>query len=398
MSIEVAAVLPRHGGAVATDSYPVVSVFSGAGGLDLGTEDAGGRIRVAVEPDPHCVETLHTNRRFFPEAAIIDKRIEDVTTDELLETARLRPGEAALLIGGPPCQPFSKSGYWLSDRRRGTADPRAYLVEEYVRVLRGVQPEAFVFENVPSLLHPAHADVFQGILAGARAAGYAVNWWRLHAAEFGVPQTRPRVVVAGLRGSTEPAAPQPSHWWREVDRRPGLRSPETAGRWISELGPGDIEEPEEVVVGRWADHLREIPPGWNYKWHTEWAGHPSPTWITEKMFWTFLLKLSPRRPSWTVQANPGPWTGPFHWDGRRLRTPELAALQTFPTTYRFGGGRRARIRQTGNAVPPLLASKVVATLLTQIAGEPVRRGRKLRYRLSDDHPFDEEAHHRGSHW
>ena len=380
--------------------YPIVSVFSGAGGLDLGAEDAGGRVRVAVEPDQLCAQTLHANRRFFPESTPLERRIEGLSIDELLASARLRTGDAALLIGGPPCQPFSKSGYWLGERRPGLADPRAELVDEYVRVLRGVRPAGFVLENVPSLVHPAHADVFEGILEGARSAGYAVSWWRLHAAEFGVPQTRPRVVVAGLRGAHPPTPPRPSHWWREADRTRvrGLKAPETAGRWIAHLDKEPYWEPEEAIRGRWAAHLLEVPPGWNYKWHTEWAGHPDPTWVTEKMFWTFLLKLSPNRPSWTIQASPGPWTGPFHWSNRRLRTQELAALQTFPPTYAFAGARRARIRQIGNAVPPLLASKVIASLLRDITGGPVRRGTKLRYKLSDGFPFDDVAHHRGAHW
>jgi DNA (cytosine-5)-methyltransferase 1 len=78
-------------------------------------------------------------------------------------------------------------------------------------------------------------------------------------------------------------------------------------------------EPEEVVAGRWAKQLREIPPGWNYKYLTAWAGHKNPLFDAETRFWHFLLKLHPDKPSWTVPANPGPWVGPFHWDSRRLR-------------------------------------------------------------------------------
>jgi DNA (cytosine-5)-methyltransferase 1 len=105
--------------------------------------------------------------------------------------------------------------------------------------------------------------------------------------------------------------------------------------------------------------LAEVPPGWNYKWHTAWAGHPRPSFVTETRFWNFLLKLSPELPSWTINASPGPWTGPFHWSTRRLRTPELGALQTFPRGYKFAGPRRERVRQIGNAVPCRLAEHVM---------------------------------------
>jgi DNA (cytosine-5)-methyltransferase 1 len=88
----------------------------------------------------------------------------------------------------------------------------------------------------------------------------------------------------------------------------------------------------------------------------------------ETRFWTFLLKLSPSLPSWTIQANPGPWVGPFHWSSRRLRTVELAALQTFPRGYNFAGKRRDVVRQIGNAVPPLLAQRMIEPLLKALSG------------------------------
>ena len=125
-------------------------------------------------------------------------------------------------------------------------------------------------------------------------------------------------------------------------------------------------EPEEVISGRWAQHLAEIPPGWNYKALTEWAGHKNPSFVTETRFWNFLLKLSPDRPSSTIAASPGPWTGPFHWTNRRLRTPELAALQGFPRGYKFEGPRRERIRQLGNAVPVPLAEVMIRSLIESL--------------------------------
>lgn len=373
---------------------PVMSLFSGAGGLDLGAEDAGASVRVLVEPDANCVGTLRANRRYFPEAEILAKPLQDVTTDELLAIAGLRRGEAALLVGGPPCQPFSKSGYWLGERRLGMTDPRAALLDEYVRVLRQARPEGFILENVPSLTHPAHRAAFDATVEQLAGEGYAVTWWRLNAADYGVPQSRVRIFIAGLRGRTPPTKPVRTHRWsrKEIDDPAGLAlmPAETAGRWLRGLRDADAE-PGENPVGRWAEHLRAIPPGGNYKFHTSWAGHKRPTFVTETMFWTFLLKLSPLRPSWTIQASAGPWTGPFHWDSRRLRVPELAALQCFPADFVFEGSRRAVRRQIGNAVPSLLSSAVMSSVLGQILGRSAIPGQRLSFDLADEYLGTEDG-------
>src|SRR5439155_25013396 len=145
-----------------------------------------------------------------------------------------------------------------------------------------------------------------------------------------------------------------------------LKRAVTAGEVLTPFADHSCFEPEEVVEGRWAKHLRSVPPGWNYKAHTAWGGHPRPTFETETRFWNFLLKLHPDLPSWTINANPGPWVGPFHWDSRRLRSPELAALQGFPHGYRFAGSRRERVRQIGNAAPPPLAAPMIRAVLASV--------------------------------
>ena len=98
----------------------------------------------------------------------------------------------------------------------------------------------------------------------------------------------------------------------------------------------------------------------NYKALTAWAGHPKPLFEAETRFWNFLLKLSPEMPSWTIASQPGPWTGPFHWENRRLTTDELAAIQGFPKGFQFFGSRRERVRQIGNAVPPAFVASVAS--------------------------------------
>ena len=124
-------------------------------------------------------------------------------------------------------------------------------------------------------------------------------------------------------------------------------------------GPEYFEEYEVMKNGTYYNDLCEVPPGENYKALTAWAGYPNPKFVADKRFWNFLLKLSPDVPSWTITAQPGPWVGPFHWDNRRLRVPEIAAIQTFPPNYKFYGTRRSIQMQIGNAVPCLMGKAMI---------------------------------------
>jgi DNA (cytosine-5)-methyltransferase 1 len=121
-------------------------------------------------------------------------------------------------------------------------------------------------------------------------------------------------------------------------------------------------EPEEVHRGQWATLLPQVPPGENYLHFTAKRGHPAPIFEWRSRYWSFLLKLHPNRPSPTIQAQPGPSVGPFHWENRRLRVLELKRLFTFPDHFEFVGSRASVQAQIGNAVPPLLAERVAAAL------------------------------------
>jgi DNA (cytosine-5)-methyltransferase 1 len=108
--------------------------------------------------------------------------------------------------------------------------------------------------------------------------------------------------------------------------------------------------------------LPGVPPGDNYLFYTERRGHPDPQFAWRGKYWSFLLKLSPDRPSPTIQAQPGPYIGPFHWDSRRLRVAEIKKLFTYPPHFELVGTRSSAQSQLGNSVPPLLAEKVVRAL------------------------------------
>ena len=123
----------------------IISLFSGAGGFDIGMADAGFETAVLVEIDPSCCDTLRAN---LPDVPVIEGDIREVTTKIILKTANLKPLEASLVIGGPPCQSFSLAG-----KREGLNDSRGMLVMEFARVVAEALPVAFVMENVRGMVN-----------------------------------------------------------------------------------------------------------------------------------------------------------------------------------------------------------------------------------------------------
>jgi DNA (cytosine-5)-methyltransferase 1 len=347
-----------------------IELFAGAGGMGLGLELAGVDVAGVVELDATACRTLRAN--LSPLTHVVESDIRVVDGKELRKACGVEASELLVVSGGAPCQPFSKAAYWTepgdeSRYRQARAkgenavkpaepvqarpDDRRDLVQEFLRIVEESHADAFLFENVPSITHPRYSEHLHRFLEIAHGVGFETTSFIANAAEYGVPQLRNRFFCLGVRAS-KPTRPCPTH---NLKGEGGLPRAMTASEAFSGLDAGVSLEPEvQINSGRWAEHLKEIPPGWNYKWHTAWAGHPNPTFVTETRFWSFLLKLHPDQPSWTVAASPGPWTGPFHWESRRLTTAELAALQGFPSGYAFCGTRRDRVRQIGNAAPPPL--------------------------------------------
>ena len=178
----------------------VISLFSGAGGLDIGFENAGFKVVVCVEVDPSCCDTLRTNK---PDLAIINKSITNVTGEEILQTGHLEYGEAALVIGGPPCQSFSLAGL-----RKGLDDERGRLLFEFVRIVRETLPKAFVLENVRGLTNWDHGQAMKLLIDELKKPiehdgttyQYTISTPQvLNAVDYGVPQSRERLIIVGNR-------------------------------------------------------------------------------------------------------------------------------------------------------------------------------------------------------
>jgi DNA (cytosine-5)-methyltransferase 1 len=359
-----------------------ISLFSGAGGLDLGLEDAGWDVLAQVEMDRGCAGTLelgNANRR--TPVAVLPHPIEEVPPGQMRAQLGLRRGQLALLAGGPPCQPFTTSGLRraLTDRRASSAFP-AYL--DYVREFA---PRALLIENVDGMLSAAlrhrplvergndhralDVDERKGsflhwLVHELADLGYSVSWGVIEAADHGVPQLRQRAILMGVIGDEPCFLPDPIRGQPGqapfLTLRDGLRD-------VTEIGPVQPLSARKRAVyalvrpgGNWRelpDELRRETMGAAYKAE----GGKSGWW----------RRLSWDLPAPTILGMPDhSSTALVHPDVVRcLSVNECAALQTFPVGTRFAGGSRSQYQQIGNAVPPRLASRLGAHLSRFLDGE-----------------------------
>jgi DNA (cytosine-5)-methyltransferase 1 len=341
----------------------VISLFSGALGLDLGLEKAGFRIAVALESNPFAVATIRKNR---PDVPVIDRPIETVTTAEILKAAGLKPGEPLIVSGGPSCQIFSTAGH-----RRSLGDPRGNLFEHFVRVVRESRPRFFLMENVRGLLsaavthrplgqrgpgypqlapHEELGSAFATVTTQLKGLGYYVLFDMLNAADFGVPQVRHRLVFIGSRDGESIAMPQPTH--SEYGEN-GLKRWCTLGDAIRKL---DERKPEFYCFAPARErYLRKVPPGGNWRdlpvaSQKKALGRAFVSWGGRCGFF--------RRLSWT-EPSPALTTRPdskatslcHPTELRPLTVGEYAKVQQFPRSWMFDGSVRQKYQQVGNAVP-----------------------------------------------
>ncbi|WP_026842802.1 DNA cytosine methyltransferase [Citrifermentans bremense] len=356
-----------------------ISLFTGIGGLDFGFEAAGFSTAVAVEMDAVACRELRRNRDW----PLLADDIHKFSSQQILDTGGLVPGEADVLIGGPPCQPFSKSGYWAGGDAARLSDPRSSTLEAYLRVLRDCRPKTFLLENVHGLAFKGKDEGLKFLLEGIQSInkGLGTNYIpyckKLNAAEYGVPQSRERVFLIGSRDGKPFRFPERTHCTTDdvegIDS--GLMAYKTAWDALGDL-PADAGGDELRVKGKWGELLPSIPEGNNYLWHTgRGGGMPLFGWRTR--YWSFLLKLKKDQPSWTIQAQPGPAIGPFHWRNRMLSGRELCRLQTFPDNITFGCSRSEVQKLVGNAVPSLLAEVLALEIKRQLLGVPADAALKL---------------------
>lgn len=359
------------------DTQTVVSLFSGGGGLDLGLELAGFETRAAVEWEAYACRTLRQNaaaRMPLPTGAhylaaceVIERSVRDVTGEELLAAARLRRGEATLLVGGPPCVTFSVAG-----KREGLQADMGRLFEDYVRLLEDVQPAGLIFENVKGLINAVdeageRGGAFRRIHAALKAAGYALTWRVVNAADYGVPQYRERVIILGLRGDRSPTFPEPTHYdplrpwplgavapWRDV--RSALAGLPPAARFDEEPAVANH------VARRHGDKILR-------SFAATLPGKRNAAYKRDRLRWDRPAKVI------RAQGKPKPdGSGQRHSshqslhpdEHRQLTVRECARIQTFPDWYVFPDTFANGYRIVGDAVPVELARVLGEAMLHEL--------------------------------
>lgn len=342
-----------------------ICFFSGAGGLDIGSQLAGAKVISSMDFDKDSVATLKSNN-YFRHTDHFHKDIKEMSASDYSDIIKKNNTDKLILLGGPPCQPFSKAGYWKKhENRLGSEDPRN-MIGQYLRMIEELKPDGFVLENVESLLHPKNIEAVQKLEEAILKLGYNHIKYRANSADFGVPQKRKRVFFIASKNKIVGEPVKTHGTEKEIIVDKNLQPYERVIDWIAKYDSFKYSDGYDSTEGKYHEDLLAVPPGQNYIALTEKRGYPNPKFIAGKRYWSFLLKLHPNLPSWTIISSPGHWEGPFHWTGRRLRLKELAAIQTFPEDYNFVGSRRSIQKQIGNAVPPLMGKAIVEFLIKNL--------------------------------
>jgi DNA (cytosine-5)-methyltransferase 1 len=331
-----------------------LSLFSGAGGLDIGFHDIGFDIIECVEIERKFCDTLDKNtgeNKYFANGHINCIDIREYHPQDL--------PPIDFIIGGPPCQTFSAAGR-RANGVLGTTDARGVLFREYVRLLDELQPVGFLFENVYGIIGAQNGEAWKEILSEFSKVGYKLYYRILDTADYGVPQHRERLIIVGLKAGKF-SFPRPTH---------GPDSTNSALYYSAKqaIATAHLEEHEKLtgISGRYGHLLNDIPPGLNYSFYTEEMGHPQPVFAWRSKFSDFLYKADPNTPVRTIKAQGGQYTGPFHWDNRPFSISEHKRLQTLPDAYELSGNRTTQIHQIGNSVPPQMARMLAIAIRRQI--------------------------------
>lgn len=333
----------------------VLSLFSGCGGLDLGFKKAGYHTVLATDVWNVACDTLKLNNMADE---VICGDIRNLDFNKYSNTIDV-------VIGGPPCPPYSQTRHYLVGKAGGFDDEKAgFAVPEYFRAIEEIKPKAFMFENVDGFTFKTYKEPMAFVQQKSEELGYNITYRVVNAANYGVPQTRKRFICVGLRKDIgEFVFPQETH---SENGSNGKQKWTTCAEVLSDFDNVTEEEKKQRPGSKDYELLLQVPPGDNYLYFTEKRGHPNPIFKWKSRYWTFLLKLSPDRPSWTIQACFSNNQGPFHWKNRFLRIEEIKRIQTIDDDYKLCGEFKDQWRQVGNAVPSNLAYIIAKEILKYI--------------------------------
>lgn len=346
------------------DNRDVISLFSGAMGLDIGLAKAGLNVVIGQDFDASCVKTMRANGH-----NVLEGDIKEIEPQQLLSLTGLHIGEPFLICGGPPCQPFSTAG-----KRLGINDPRGSLFMDFIRMIDYIRPRFFVMENVKGIMsaplkHVPLAErdekdpeqrlgtVLDVILSEFNKLGYKTVYGVLDAVNYGVPQFRERFVLIGSRDNEDIFLPIPTHFqmhqnqeyqWQSV--RSVIEDLEFDSDECATLSDERLKFLKMVPQGgNWRDLPEDIIPIAMGGAYTSGGGKVG-----------FYRRLSYDQPSPTVVTSPvQKATMMCHpTQNRPLSVKEYARIQQFPDNWIFTGTTAAKYRQIGNAVPVGLAEAI----------------------------------------
>lgn len=341
-----------------------ISMFSGAGGLDLGFERAGWSRLLANDIDRDSAATLRNNTKKALRESVIEADIRSLSVADIKARAGdFGSGSLTAIVGGPPCQSWSSAGHQL-----GMKDDRGQLFLDFIQLANRLDPRFIVMENVRGMLTARGPDGEPGSALGMiredlRQEGWQTTVSLLNAADYGVPQRRVRLFIVAYREGDRPTFPIATHSKvpdASMQRWVSLRAALSKVRSITD---DEVIRPSEKL----ADELRDIKPGSGVKS----PGKPETTrpgghWGYKQG--AFVADLN--QPARTVTASTAQdWIIDPKYGLRRLSPRECAAIQTFPSQWKWVGGRASVYRQIGNAVPPKLAEALARSIAEQAGCE-----------------------------